>query len=94
MILRGAGLGVIPSTIVARRLLGWGAASSGVAGDCRTRGPLGMGFRGNSWAGAEVDSADRFGVDFELAEDTDKLAGAGLVAGAANFDLILSLSPA
>lgn len=96
MILKGAGLGVMPSTIVARRLFGWGATSRGVAGDCRTRGPLGMGLRVISWAGAEVDSAERLGVDFELAEDTDRLVGVGLAVLllAANFDLILSLSPA
>lgn len=86
----------MPSTIVARRLLGCGAASSGVAGDCRTRGPLGfgMGLRGSSCAGAEVDRAERFGVDFELAEDTVKLGIGLVVLVAANFDLILSLSPA
>jgi len=34
-------------------------------------------------------------VDFELAEDTERLEGAGLtVLPAANLDLILSLSPA
>jgi hypothetical protein len=43
-----------------------------------------------------VDNAERFGVDFELAEDTDKLVGTGLEAGwlVANLDWILSLSPA
>ena len=85
----------MPSTIVARRLFGSGAASRGVAGDCRTKGPLGMGLRMESCAGAEVDSAGRLGVDLELADDTDKLVGTGLVIlVAANFDLILSLSPA
>jgi hypothetical protein len=55
-----------------------------------------MGLRGISCAGAEVDNAERFGVDFELAEDTDRLVDAGLVVLllAANLDLILSLSPA
>jgi len=56
-----------------------------------------MGFRVIiSWAGADVDSAERLGVDFELADDTDRLVGTGLVVLllAANLDLILSLSPA
>ena len=89
-------MGVMPSTIVARRLFGCGAASRGVAGDCRTRLPLAMGLRVISWAGADVDSAERLGVDFELADDTDRLVGTGLVVLllAANLDLILSLSPA
>ena len=43
-----------------------------------------------------MDSAERLGVDFELADDTDRLVGTGLVVLllAASLELILSLSPA
>jgi hypothetical protein len=80
--LKGDGLGVMPSTMVARRRLGWGAVSSGVAGAGRTSGPFGTNLRaGNPVAGADVERAERFGVDFELA---DEAANPGAGVGTAN----------
>lgn len=68
----GESFGATPSTIVARRRLGWGPGSSGVEGACRTRDAFGIDLRGpgaGPEAGADDDKADRFGVDFELMDD-------------------------
>jgi hypothetical protein len=77
---KGDGLATVPSTIVARRRLGKGAASSGVAGAGRTKGPLTGALRGaRPGAGADDDKAERFGVDLELAEDATRRLPLALV---------------